>query len=448
MNYDRRTAANMNTPNYWEGATDDLAKFNKLYALVEKKPNDAVVLRKCINGINKMTPFAIWASKCLPEEIAEGPHLAARRAVFKLTKDKEAVPEALLEAIQQYRTATQDLVRGAAPEHFSYQGFKVQNPLHMSEVLCMRTLEGVDFLKALFKKRGVEPLLADGIAVIVLLLDAGAAAYFNSETGELVLSVGELSKGDAGRFFDRKSNETVLHEFGHYVHRNYIRGEARDAWDAPWGEIPTKANPNARSRRPEEEQQVESLEVVTDYGKTDKFEDFAETFMIFMAKPELLTPTAKFRMQRALSLTGLYGKPVMRLATEEAMYNYDRRTAADEGTDRSTNPTVVEYAAQTMMKGKSPAAAAKDTAKKFDGFENMFFGPGIARVDAKVLEEALWERLVDFVIKNMAKMKEGMGHFALDGTMDHFKQKPPVRREVKKRITAKLGGNPFPNDDR
>jgi hypothetical protein len=50
---------------------------------------------------------------------------------------------------------------------------------------------------------------------------------------------------------------------------------------------------------------LDPLEIVTDYGKQDKFEDFAETFMLFMVAPEKLTPTTKFRMQRALSLSGL-----------------------------------------------------------------------------------------------------------------------------------------------
>jgi hypothetical protein len=46
-------------------------------------------------------------------------------------------------------------------------------------------------------------------------------------------------------------------------------------------------------------------------------EDFAEAFVAFMIAPEKLTPEAKFRMQRALSLSGLYGKHVMHLARED-----------------------------------------------------------------------------------------------------------------------------------
>lgn len=120
-----------------------------------------------------------------------------------------------------------------------------------------------------------------------------------------------------------------------------------------------------------------------------------------------------------------------------------------QATDRSTNSTVVEYAVQTMMKKrKSPAAAAKDTAAKHNGSENMFFGPGVVEIDPKKLEEAIWDRMVDYAIKGMSKMKEGMGHFALDGTMDLFKQKTPsVRAELKKRVIQQLGNDPFANDN-
>ena len=117
---------------------------------------------------------------------------------------------------------------------------------------------------------------------------------------------------------DRASDAFSLHEFGHYVHRNFITGEAREAWEAPWEGLPSLADPSNRHQQsdPKRKEQLDPLEIVTEYGKTDKYEDFAETFMVFMAAPEKLTPMAKFRMQRALSLSGLYGKPVMHLAND------------------------------------------------------------------------------------------------------------------------------------
>jgi hypothetical protein len=61
---------------------------------------------------------------------------------------------------------------------------------------------------------------------------------------------------------------------------------------------------------------MKRLEAVSDYGGINKDEDFAETFVAFLAAPEKLTPTAKFRMQQTLSISGLYGKAVVRLAQE------------------------------------------------------------------------------------------------------------------------------------
>ena len=118
-------------------------------------------------------------------------------------------------------------------------------------------------------------------------------------------------------------------------------------------------------------------------------------------------------------------------------------------TDRSTHETVVEYAARTMMKGKSPAVAAKDTAKKFSGYENMFFGPGVSYIDPQKLEEALWNRLSDFALTGAKRMRPGMEHFALDSTVQHFRQTPGVRKKLKARIIELAGGaNLFPNDDK
>jgi len=302
----------------WDDAVKDLNQFNSLYAQVERKPQDLAVLRKCINGINKVPKVSVWAMKCLAPDTYKTVYLPATREVSKLARDKEAPADLLLAAIHQYKKAVQTALDSTAPESFTYEGFNVVNEEHISDELCRKALEGVDFLKALFKKRGVKDLIEQGIARIVLVLDAGASAFFHAGTRELTLSVPELSKGNAGRFIDTFAGETVLHEFGHYVHRNYITGEAAEAWDEPWEGLPSLADPHAlRDSNPKRQERLDPLEIVTEYGKTDKYEDFAETFMVFMSAPEKLTPTSKFRMQRALSLSGLYGKPVLRLSSKD-----------------------------------------------------------------------------------------------------------------------------------
>ncbi len=299
----------------WTDAVDDLTKFNALYTQVEKKPQDEARLRKAVNFASKMKNFGIWNMYALTKA-EQKPLWDAERAIRQLAKDKAAGVDALWAGLESFKSAVQKALDATAPEQFTYQGFPVVNQQHLSDELCRKALSGFDYLKALFKKRGVEGVLDSGIARIILLWDAGSAAFFHAGTREMTLGVDELSKGGPGRFVDTAAGETVLHEFGHYVHRVYITGEARDAWEAPWGDLPSEAgvNPYSRNQDPKRNQKLEPLEIVTDYGKVDKYEDFAETFMVFMAAPDKLTPTAKYRMQQALSLSGLYGKPVLKLA--------------------------------------------------------------------------------------------------------------------------------------
>lgn len=300
----------------WDEAVEDLNRFNSLYAQVERKPQDLRVLRKSINDTNKLLKVSVWAMKCLAPDTYKTVFLPATREVSKLAKNKEASPDFLLAALHQYKKAVQAALDSTAPEIFTYQGFNVFNEEHISDELCRKALEGVDVLKALFKKRGVKSLIERGITRIVLVLDAGVSAFFHAETREMTLSVLELAKGNAGRFIDTFAGETVLHEFGHFIHRNYITGEAAAAWDDPWGDLPSLADPHAfQVGVTKRQERLDPLDIVTEYGKTDKYEDFAETFMIFMSAPEKLTPASKFRMQQALSLSGLYGKPVLRLSS-------------------------------------------------------------------------------------------------------------------------------------
>lgn len=308
---------------FWDDAVKDLNQFNSLYAQVERKPQDKAVLKKCVTGASNLTKLFVWAKKALTPDVY-GKLLGAWRETGKLAKARSASEEELSAAVEQFRKETQAALDSTAPENFTYQGFKVVNLEHFSDELCRKALEGVDFLKALFKKRGVVNLIEQGIARINLVFDAEGSAFFHAGTRELTMSVPELSKGNTGRFISTFTGETVLHEFGHYIHRNYITGEAAEAWDAPWGDLPSMADPNYRrnldpKQNDERKKVLDPLEIVTEYGKTDKYEDFAETFMVFMSSPDRLTPTAKFRMQRALSLSGLYGKPVLRLAAKDAV---------------------------------------------------------------------------------------------------------------------------------
>ncbi len=114
--------------------------------------------------------------------------------------------------------------------------------------------------------------------------------------------------------------------------------------------------------------------------------------------------------------------------------------------DRSTHPTVVEYAIRELFKGKSPAAAARFTEKKLSGARNVFLGPGVSTVSAPALEAAIWDELRDIVINGLPNVKPGFEHFVLYGTLERFKQKESLRGKLKAMVVKKMGRVPFPND--
>jgi len=60
--------------------------------------------------------------------------------------------------------------------------------------------------------------------------------------------------------------------------------------------------------------EIAQLGVPSNYAKTNVLEDFAESFVLFVTEPRRLSKLAQYRMKRTLSLSGLYGKPVMRFA--------------------------------------------------------------------------------------------------------------------------------------
>lgn len=71
-----------------------------------------------------------------------------------------------------------------------------------------------------------------------------------------------------------------------------------------------------RKEDPSVDKALAALAIPTDYGQTNFKEDFAETFVAFMDAPGKLSDTAKYRMQRTLSLASFYGKPLVRVGSQ------------------------------------------------------------------------------------------------------------------------------------
>jgi hypothetical protein len=119
------------------------------------------------------------------------------------------------------------------------------------------------------------------------------------------------------------------------------------------------------------------------------------------------------------------------------------KVADDSGVDFSTHDTVVEYAVREMFKGKSPEAAAKRTAQKLSGAQNLFLGSDVVSIDPKKLEAALWNRMVENVISNIKRFKPGTENIALAATIQFFKQKKVVEEKLKTMVVKELGHDPF-----
>jgi hypothetical protein len=453
----------------WEKASEDLREFNQRYDEAQRiqeplSVQDSLLLNDFAFRKRGTAPsfigsgFYEWLSQCTlvsgdghtgnPET-----HRPSGSLYLDVIDGKRPL-SAALKGLDIYKNSLQRVVRETSPTSFNYQGFKVNNPEHMSEEVCLRLLEGVDYIVGLFKRRGMLSLLKDGVTAVHLLpklAQVGWAGVYYTNSKVIGLSAAHLI-GHRQYFGEFKAwfNDIFLHEFGHYVHLNYLTGDAKRAWDSAWDPVfeakakeeaikqtfgtitqeemtkffdllsgtnwepvrvakklddvarvkfaywlrnpmlggslitekqfrwtkrgldtatffrdPEKyikeqtelapgdeqydwtlarrtrvfkerlglgfSSPLAISPKVVEEmtkadpllqkavnEAIEQLGVVSEYSKTNEKEDFAETFVAFLDEPEKLTPTAKFRMQRALSLSGLYGKPVMRLAQKVA----------------------------------------------------------------------------------------------------------------------------------
>lgn len=449
----------------WNGAEAALHEFNKRYQeahqLYESDATDALdrLLRDFAflkNGTapSFLGPFHDWMSEAfyLGDLQVEPDSMRPKgRMILEILDGKSDITE-FFSRLDEYSAALNTVLRDVAPESFTYQGFKIKNPDRLGDKMSRRLLGGVDYVVALFKKRDVLPALHAGIQAIELLPSSSmkrrsdtADGLYTSTTQTIALSSAITWHG--GGRLEKWVDEVFLHEFGHYVHLNYLPKAAKAVWDASWDDVKekqealTKAFKSISSqerakffdvllasgfdasraakrlesvarvkfgvwlRSPETgdplitakqfrwtrsgqyaadffadrekfmrknydwmsvgsdeydrqiarvdrqiksklglswegnmaipsetvkeltdadptmrktvEDALDKLEIVSPYGRTNEKEDFAETFVAFVGAPEKLTPTAKFRMQRTLSVANLYGKPVMRLSNEK-----------------------------------------------------------------------------------------------------------------------------------
>jgi hypothetical protein len=508
----------------WDGISAEVGAFNKLYNQVQKwkrlrKPEKIIRSLEAPQGMKILEDIAWGDDKAVPTSAAQNlgkwaiknkgsdwmratfwqlrgevsDSFDSLRVAIKYSKPEELSPllrllpprdpktlKPLLQAgikyLDTYKQAIQDLLSEAGPIRFTYKGFKIHNPDRLIDSQLKKILGGVDYTLALFKQRGVEEALREGVKEVSIRLarpsdktpsGGEAAGWYHSRPRQIEMIADTIMASLSGaRLMKDWITEVFLHEFGHHLHMSFLPPDAKAEWDRGWApveeaketrekritdqvreqtsvtreerqkffnlvksqgwnpqkagrklkgferikfltwlykpllnriiSVPTQvrltpygkemfkffADPEGTvlrdfpkeygytdARRKEErerkterfldnlglnddfvlqtpnvgetiekirsedrsvEEAISALEVPTGYARTDVREDFAETFVAFIANPGALSDQATFRMQRALSLSGLYGKPVMRLAEDgEAIA---QRIAARAGT--------------------------------------------------------------------------------------------------------------------
>lgn len=415
----------------WEKAHDYLQRMSDLIERIERGDRDAEQALRDLTDEDD-PQVVTWAERAL----------GGFKPLWELSK--KISREARMGDPNVAKRLLQQFVNSLGLTEFSYQGFKTYNPGRMSEERTRRLLDGIDYLVALFKKRGMEKLLRGEIKEVVLDLDYSGVAhgqYWESRQ-RIDLMPAALLGGQSGRILKQWVHEVFLHEFGHHIHMNYITGEARRFWDSAWDPVkdiekarsqilritladrerffvllqrnnwdPVKTarklkgldkakmaywlrNPafneglitpktfrltkrgvavfstlrdpwgylsqegdNLDQRKVEHrirairsnlflddgteiqfavdqlktmverdpeigdkavQKIIDQIGLPTDYARKNELEDFAESWVAFMANPGALSEQSMYRMKRTLSLSGLYGKEVMRIARQVA----------------------------------------------------------------------------------------------------------------------------------
>ena len=188
-------------------------------------------------------PFMAWMNYAFTteEKFAADKSRPRGDTILAVVDGKRDVEE-FLRDLDAYRDAIEKVIQSIAPERFTYQGFKILNPERLGDTVCRQMLEGADYVTALFKKRGVGPLLHTGVAEVGLvtanrmlqLEGKNTLGLYFQASRRIALSTAIVA--GKGRFIDWV-NEVFLHEFGHFVHLNYLPPAARAAWDEGWQEV-------------------------------------------------------------------------------------------------------------------------------------------------------------------------------------------------------------------
>jgi len=137
---------------------------------------------------------------------------------------------------QGYLEVLQGLMAEVGPASFTYEGFFILNPDRLLNRRVRGLLDAVDYLNALFRRKGVEPLLRETVSRIELRIMEGTAhGLYSAQERRVTLRAGIEDRSFA-RLTETWVHEVLLHEIGHHVHLDFLHPRGREEWDSGWDE--------------------------------------------------------------------------------------------------------------------------------------------------------------------------------------------------------------------
>jgi hypothetical protein len=146
--------------------------------------------------------------------------------------------QALLTQITAHERSIQRYLDQLGPEQFNYKGFKIQDRFHLGPDKMSMVFDAINFLLAVFRKRGVPNLIQEGLQEVILRDTGDAGGLYNSRAKTIELGP-TLLTDQVHRLLGNDSwiLGSFMHEFGHHIHMNYVTGDAQAFWDGAWDPI-------------------------------------------------------------------------------------------------------------------------------------------------------------------------------------------------------------------
>ena len=235
------------TSGIWDNAVKALKAFQvavKAVKAVAPTSEDTSALRKYAFlpsplAVTLDDGFSTWVNLAFGANTASQLDILRPKGTQLLKGDDLSVVYAeFIKSLDSYQAEIQVYLDQVGPETFTYNGFKVVDTIHVGNLKRKMVFDAIDFLVALFKRRGAEGLLHDSITRIIINSELGHSGSYTPMSKEVTLSVGEcLDPNYCGKLWCNWVQEVMLHEFGHYVGMSLISKEARDFWNQTWAPV-------------------------------------------------------------------------------------------------------------------------------------------------------------------------------------------------------------------